>query len=363
MTRSYRKPDILGPFSSTGLRRLGVAPLPPLPAFGPNGLPWPKVSIVTASFNQGRFIEENILSIIGQRYPNLEHLVVDGGSNDETIAILQRYESLYNLRWTSAPDHGQSDAINKGFRRAEGEIVGWLNSDDTYLPGAVMAAVEFLINHPDKEWVSGDGFWIDENSTVLDVRCPGSYTFKELVLRGMYLTQPSLFLRRTALHKIGLLDVHMHTTMDYDFCLRLGRQTDGGYLPVYMATRRLHAAAKTIKISADFLEDGLQALHKLFSDPSLADDVRALKNKAFSHRYFIGGLEAFRARRFPETRRLLRRCIALAPYLWRVDSILSLLLLVESLLGVSWFNPGYRNRRAARAFLAKHGAFSVKWLP
>ncbi len=363
MTRSNRKPEIWGPFSLTGLKRLGGTLPQPLPANAPNGLPWPKVSIVTASLNQGRFIEENILSIIGQRYPNLEHIVVDGGSVDKTIDILQRYEGVYNLHWTSAPDDGQSDAINKGFRRAEGEIIGWLNSDDTYMPGAVVAAVEFLIRHPDKGWVCGDGYWIDENSTVRNIRCPGSSSFKDLVQRGMYLTQPSLFLRRTALNMVGLLDVHMHTTMDYDFCLRLGRQADGGYLPAFMATRRLHADAKTITMSTDFFEDGLQALRKLFSDPSLPDNIRSLKNKAFSHRYFIGGLEAFRARRFTQARRLLRRSISLAPYPWRVDSILSVLMIVESFLGVIWFNPGYRNRRTTRAFRAKHGNVSVKWLP
>lgn len=226
-----------------------------------------------------------------------------------------------------------------------------------------MTAVEFLIRNPDKDWVCGDGYWIDENSTILNIRCSGSCSFKDLVQRGMYLTQPSLFLRRTTLRKVGWLDVHMHTAMDYDFCLRLGRQTDGGYLPAFMATRRLHAAAKTVKKSADFVQDGLQAQRKLFADPSLPDNIRSLKTRAFSHRYFIGGLEAFRTRRFPEARRLLRRSISLAPYPWRADNILSVLMMVESLLGVVWFNPGYRHRRTARAFRAKHGTVSVKWLP
>lgn len=106
--------------------------------------PEPLVSIVTPSFNQGRFIEETILSVKNQNYPHIEHLIIDGGSTDETLDVIRRYEGTYNLRWVSEPDEGQADALNKGFRLARGEVLGWLNADDTYQPGAVRLAMALL---------------------------------------------------------------------------------------------------------------------------------------------------------------------------------------------------------------------------
>src|SRR5438128_8552250 len=124
----------------------------------------PLVSIVTPSYNQGRFIEDTIRSVLAQDYPNLEYIVVDGGSTDHTLDVLRRYEG--RLRWVSEPDRGQSEAINKGFRMARGEIVSWLNSDDTYVPGAIGKAVAHLGARPEVVMVYGEGYLLDEGGRV-----------------------------------------------------------------------------------------------------------------------------------------------------------------------------------------------------
>jgi glycosyltransferase involved in cell wall biosynthesis len=124
----------------------------------------PKVSIITPSFNQAGFIERTIQSVLSQDYPNIEYLVIDGGSNDETLEVLKKYEG--RLQWISEKDSGQSEAINKGYRMATGEILTWLNSDDTLLPGAVSKAVAYFDEHPDVMMIYGEGYIIDENDKV-----------------------------------------------------------------------------------------------------------------------------------------------------------------------------------------------------
>src|SRR5512139_1414374 len=126
----------------------------------------PLVSIITPSYNQARFLETTIRSVLDQDYPNLEYLIVDGGSTDGSREIIQRYSDRLAW-WVSERDQGQTDAINKGFARARGEILAWLNSDDTYLPGAIQGAVDFLQDHPGVGMVYGDANLIDEQSNVI----------------------------------------------------------------------------------------------------------------------------------------------------------------------------------------------------
>jgi len=183
--------------------------------------PLPLVSIITPSLNQGRFIRKTIESVLSQDYPRLEYLVLDGGSTDETLDILRGYGT--RLIWRSAHDLGQADAVNSGFRLAKGEILGWLNSDDTYQPGAVKAAVDHLIAHPETAVVYGDAYYIDEHDAVI-----GTYPTEDFDLNRLaeacLICQPSAFMRRSAIDAVGMLDSTLHYCMDYDLWIRLGRR-------------------------------------------------------------------------------------------------------------------------------------------
>lgn len=187
-----------------------------------NGVnPLPLVSIITPSLNQGRFIRKTIESVLSQDYPRLEYLVMDGGSTDETLDILRSYGD--RITWRSGPDGGQAAAVNSGVRLAKGEILGWLNSDDSYQPGAVKAAVDHLTAHPETAVVYGDAYYIDEHDAVI-----GTYPTEDFDLNRLaeacLICQPTAFIRRSAIEAVGLLNSTLHYCMDYDLWIRLGRR-------------------------------------------------------------------------------------------------------------------------------------------
>lgn len=201
------------------------------------------VSIVTPSYNQGRFLERTIRSVLAQRGP-LEYLVMDGGSRDESVAILRRYSA--QLQWVSEPDRGQADAVNKGLARATGEVIGWLNSDDTYYPGAVAAAADFLEHHPDVDVVYGSGNHIDESDRVLEPYPIEDWDLERLKQR-CFLCQPAVFFRRRVVDRFGPLGVEWHYALDYEYWLRLGRVgARFARIPDLLAGSRLHPDTKTL---------------------------------------------------------------------------------------------------------------------
>ncbi|HVO97775.1 MAG TPA: glycosyltransferase family 2 protein [Bryobacteraceae bacterium] len=204
--------------------------------------PEPLVTIVTACLNSGRFVEQTILSVLEQGYPRLEYIVMDGGSTDGTIEILKKYEA--RLRWRSSPDKGAADAINKGFALGSGAILGFLNADDLYLPGAVSAAVRHLREAEDAG-VYGDAWWIDEAGGRI-----APYPVKEFdraaLNRGCFICQPASLFRRSAFESVGGLDPDLHLAFDYDFWLRLTRTHRLRRIPEALAESRMHRANKTL---------------------------------------------------------------------------------------------------------------------
>ena len=204
----------------------------------------PLVSIITPSLNQGRFIEATIESVLSQDYPRIEYIVIDGGSTDGTLEVLRRYGE--RVQWISEPDRGQSHAINKGFRRARGDILAWLNSDDTYLPGAVRSAVEYLAEHPDCAMVYGDGYLIDEEGRMTRP-FPATEPFDlwKLVYVHDYILQQSAFFRREAVDAVGYLDERLYWSMDWDLFIRIGKRFPVDYLPKALASLREYGTAKT----------------------------------------------------------------------------------------------------------------------
>ena len=215
----------------------------------------PLVSIITPSYNQGNYIERTIKSVQMQDYQNIEHIVVDGGSSDNTIGILKKYP---NLRWISEKDSGQSNAINKGFRLAKGEIVGWLNSDDTYREDAVSAAVNYLAEHPDVGMVYSRVNIVDENDKK--IRDGFIFPYNQFIQLNMdnCIPQPSIFFRRSILSEIGYLDESLHYVMDYEFWLRMGRKKKIAMIPGIGANFRIAKGTKTNEKYNEFYNELLK---------------------------------------------------------------------------------------------------------
>ncbi|HSL46412.1 MAG TPA: glycosyltransferase family 2 protein [Anaerolineales bacterium] len=203
------------------------------------------ISIVTPSYNQGRYLEETIQSVLSQDYPQIEYLILDGGSTDGTIEILHKYEDRL-AGWVSEKDQGQTDAINKGFARAKGEILAWLNSDDTYEPGAVAAAVKYLQEYPEVGMVYGDCNYINETGDVIG-KFPSARTNYRLLRRGYtHIPQQTMFFRAELWKQVGPLDPSFYFAMDYDLWTRMAARTEIRYVPQTWANFRLHTSGKTI---------------------------------------------------------------------------------------------------------------------
>lgn len=210
----------------------------------------PLVSIITPSFNQAPFLRRTIESVLSQDYPNLEYIVIDGGSEDGSLEIIQAYADRL-AHWESISDKGQTDAINKGFARAKGKYIAWLNSDDVYYPGAVKEAVTYLEAHPEVGLVYGDCDFINAADRVIG-RFPAAQTDYARLRRGyVHVPQAAAFFRRDLWEKVGPLDPEFFFAMDYDLWVRLAAQAPLVYLPGRTwAGFRLHGEAKTIAADA-----------------------------------------------------------------------------------------------------------------
>jgi len=207
-----------------------------------------KVTIITPSFNQVDYLEATIQSVLAQTYPNIEYFVIDGGSTDGSVDVIRAYQHELS-GWVSEKDRGQTDAINKGFNMATGEIIAWLNSDDTYYPDAVEKAVAFLNSHPNVGLVYGDANYIDQQGQVIG-RFPAAQTSLHQLRRGyVHIPQQASFFRKALWDRVGPLDPDFYFAMDYDLWVRLAAVSEIRYVNQTWANFRLHQDAKTI--SAD----------------------------------------------------------------------------------------------------------------
>jgi glycosyltransferase involved in cell wall biosynthesis len=205
----------------------------------------PLVSIVTPSFNQAQYLEQTILSVLEQDYRNIEYLVVDGGSTDGSPEIIQRYAPRLAW-WISEPDRGQTDAINKGFSHAKGDILAWLNSDDTYQPEAISRAMDYLQSHPEAGMVYGDANLIDARGEIIG-KFPARQTDYRRLQRGfVHIPQQAAFFRSSLWKQVGPLDPSFYFAMDYDLWVRLARISELHYRPDRWANFRLHGSGKSV---------------------------------------------------------------------------------------------------------------------
>jgi glycosyltransferase involved in cell wall biosynthesis len=231
------------PPAKTGWPWTEAGPRPP--ASLPGGQPWPRLSIVTPSFNHAEFLEETIRSVLLQGYPGLEYILVDGGSTDGSLEIIRRY-APWLTRWVSEPDSGQAEAVNKGLGWASGEIFGWLNSDDIYAPGALAAAAGAFAAHPKAILVYGGAHQVDRDGGLIgpapQVR---PYDRRYLLEESDPIAQPAAFFRAQAWQAAGGLDASFHYVMDYELWLRFDRLGPAVHLARVLASMRLYPEAKT----------------------------------------------------------------------------------------------------------------------
>jgi len=210
----------------------------------------PLISIITPSFNQAKYLRRTIESVLSQDYPCVEYIIMDGGSTDGSQAIIEEYAD-HLAHWESIPDKGQTDAINKGFARAAGKYLAWLNSDDVYQPGALAEAVAYLEAHPEAGMVYGDCNFIDAQDRAIG-RFPAAQTDYQRLRRGyVHIPQQASFFRAELWKKVGPLDPSFYFAMDYDLWVRLAKEAPLVYLPDHLwASFRLHGDAKTIAADA-----------------------------------------------------------------------------------------------------------------
>ena len=205
-----------------------------------------KISIIIPSYNQGEYIEETIQSILKQTYKNIELIIVDGNSTDNTQKILNKYKSMKNIKIIIEPDKGQSDAINKGFKIAKGELVGWVNSDDLLDKDCVEKVIEVYKNNPDVAIICGNIMLIDSKGNNIKEVKANSISYEYLLNNNPDVNQQGSFYNADLLKKVGYLDENIHYTMDYDLWLRLLKEEDSIIIiNDILSSFRLHNQSKT----------------------------------------------------------------------------------------------------------------------
>lgn len=226
----------------------------------------PSISVITPTYNQSRFIGQTVDSVRDQGYPALEHIVVDGLSTDDTLEVLRPYGDALTV--ISEADSGQTEAINKGLKRASNDVICWLNSDDYLQPGALQAVGEFFAANPDVMWVTGDGVIVDADGRQIQ---SAVRTYKQVLRRfgpSVYLglanavVQPATFWRREVHDQLGFLDESLHYTMDYDWWLRLLRLGNPGRIDRPLCAFRIHDASKSGALFEKMLTEDYETYRK-----------------------------------------------------------------------------------------------------
>jgi len=245
------------------------------------------LSIITPSYNQAAFLEQTIRSVLGQEYPNLEYAIVDGGSTDGSLEIIRKYSDQLTW-WISEPDDGQADAINKGFARATGDVIAWLNSDDMYAPGAVLQAVKILDENPDVGMIYGNAVSFNQDGRPLNDLSFADWGLEGLVAFNI-ICQPAVFMRREILERAGYLDEKYHMMLDHQLWLRIARLTKIKHIPKLWAFARHHTEAKNVAQASKFGEEAFRIFEWMQTQPDLVEIIDSNHSTVMAMLYRFDG--------------------------------------------------------------------------
>jgi glycosyltransferase involved in cell wall biosynthesis len=293
------------PLGKTGWPWTGEVPSSAAPLL--NGKSWPRITVVTPSYNQGEFLEQTIRSVLLQAYPNLEYIIIDGGSSDNSVEIIEKY-APYLTYWVSEPDRGQSHAINKGFERSTGHIMCWLNSDDYYLPKTLMTVAESLANGSGNYAIVGHCVQVFGDGRP-SVTHEGKFENLQRLLqfwKGYHMHQPAIFWRREVFDKIGFLDENQHYIMDFDYWVRVARHFEFKNVDRELACFTYHEKAKTGDGFVKYAQE-LRRHSATFWPPRFKPDYWRLELSMIKHLYCLpfarrlGASLSYRTRRALES--------------------------------------------------------------
>ncbi len=253
----------------------------------PDGRSWPRISIVTPSYNQGRFIEEAIRSVLLQGYPDLEYIIIDGGSTDQTVEIIKKYEP-WLAYWISEPDRGQSHAINKGLLKSTGRFFNWHNSDDVLTIGCLPVVAEAMVKYPDAGYVHGRRIYIDVDGQVNGKKKSSTRRISyrpELATAVSTLQsghQPGCLIDRDFAVKAGMLDENIHYVMDVDLLLRIALIKPPIFIDLPLSYIRIYPEIKSLEFNRQRAVERLIIANKIFADPNLPQPIKALRKKSLA---------------------------------------------------------------------------------
>lgn len=297
----------------------------------------PLVTVVTPSLNQGAFIAETIESVLAQDYPHLEYLIMDGGSTDGTLEILRRYDHDPRLTWISEPDTGMANALNKGFARARGDILTWLNSDDTFIGQPVRATVDYFAAHPEAAVVYGQVIFTDTQNHPLDLPILGApFDFVETLSDAVSIPQQGAFFTRAVWDRLGGLREEWHYVLDLDLWLRASRVAELHFMSGVRAAYRQHADAKTVAQDAATWQERAKLAQEILADPHTFPEAQPYRRLIASN--LAWGLAKATARRGDKkaARRALRQAIRYTPLRLRLAAMLAMY--IDLRLGTHWLD-------------------------
>jgi glycosyltransferase involved in cell wall biosynthesis len=252
-----------------------------------------KVSIITPSYNQAKYLEQTIQSVLTQDYKNIEYILIDGGSNDGSIDIIKKYQDKFAY-WISEKDNGQADAINKGFAKANGEIIAWLNSDDYYLPNTISQVIKTFEENPDVVLIYGHMLAVDENGKTFNTLNYKQLTLEDLICFQI-IGQPAVFFRNSTLHKTNGLNLDFHFLLDHLFWIELAQHGKMLHVNQTWSAARYHAEAKNRAKASEFGKEAFRILSLVEQDKNLSPIFEKVKNRAIASahrvdaRYLLDG--------------------------------------------------------------------------